>query len=383
MSKITLIYAFLFIGIFLNSQSLSLRENIKKITEICYTHDYYKSQVKLWKEKLDQNYKDEDAWFNYYKANRYSFITSESDTNYSNKRFQCLKTIIDDMEKSIPNTYTFHICKYGNSGMDLNMFPHLEKAHKLRPYELDPIINLVTYNEMQGDTSNRNIYAKKWFETGEVSPGMLNYNYNVLQTLKPNAIILTFGDNDTYPLWILQAIHNHRKDVKVINNTMLYRYEFAKKINKELGIDLPNCEDEYCNSMNTWLDELSKISNKRPIYITLTNKLMDEIDFKYKKKLFLTGLAYEYNEKDVDNIALLKKNIDKKFALDYLKVSFAKDNSIGPVKEINTNYIIPFLTLYKHYKESDDNEMASKYKSLIERIMINANREKELKVIFQ
>lgn len=100
--------------------------------------------------------------------------------------------------------------------------------------------------------------AENWDDHSRADQyGARDYAINFLESCAPNAIIFTYGDNDTYPLWYAQEVENIRPDVRVINFSLLavdwYIDQLRRKINESPKIEMTIPKAAYRGKLRNYL----------------------------------------------------------------------------------------------------------------------------------
>lgn len=185
-------------------------EEIKSKRQIIYDDATYAKLNQLWKQYYDK-YPSEYAYANWMYAARYA-----ADSNYSD-------LLAKGLGKYMANPTLLYLKALEQNGSHNNSAgrEYLEKAVALDQNYADPWFVLAINYMDSGDDERLDLALRHLLDIGIVADEVMDYNFNVLTSLDENAILITNGDNDTYPGWILTRILKVRPDVTIVNRSLL------------------------------------------------------------------------------------------------------------------------------------------------------------------
>lgn len=132
--------------------------------------------------------------------------------------------------------------------------------------------------------------------------------WNYLNTVPRNAIIINFGDNDTFPLWYCQEVEGVRPDVRIMNSSYLggewYIDEMKLAANDADGVpfSIPSTQYSFRNEWTLVVEPVEVLDTKRARDLRAEKRRIEEAelyDITYRdgndKAQRLTATYYELN----------------------------------------------------------------------------------------
>ncbi|MFL5764299.1 MAG: hypothetical protein ACJ77K_10205 [Bacteroidia bacterium] len=348
-------------------------EKIYGKNKVLHSNEYYLEQKELLKKETEKDPENANAWYNYYRADRNAYIVGEETDSLNTKgvnRFSRLQKIVDEMEKNVPQSAEFYFVKWLNANNDQKQQFCIEKAYELSPNWPEPMIGLMYSYEIMGNDDLRDKFAKRYYDSGDFSTGLLSYGGNLLNGLDDNAIILTEGDKDTDAIMLLQHGKGARKDVQLINLNLLMQKDYRDRIFKKLDIpawdnDPYKNDESYEFYRKNIILHIAKNRSNRPLYAATS------VSDPYTKGpanpyLYNAGLAKRFSTEKPDRIALIEKSFavyDLSFLLNYPP----GDVSEEMVHRFNMNYLPALQELIASYQKKND-PRAAKYMAIADKL---------------
>ncbi|MFN8586748.1 MAG: hypothetical protein U0704_03015 [Candidatus Eisenbacteria bacterium] len=225
----------------------------------------------------------------------------------------------------------------------------LERALELNPRLDDPHYLLWTLRMSQGRREEANEHLRALLDGGRMPEPLVDFGYNLLAGLEPNAILLTNGDNDTYPVIALQTARKFRTDVAVVNLSLLNLEWYRRDLRSGSGaVPVPMLEGAADSihagtlsqkAVKGLLDQLKAEGNRRPLYLAVTVYDAPKV---IPNRLSLEGLVYRAlpaigGEPELDAVRA-KRNLDEVYRLSSVQSLSLDWDAWSAVRQLVLNY---------------------------------------------
>jgi len=168
--------------------------------------------------------------------------------------------------------------------------------------------------------------------------------YNTLSCLAPNAVLFSFGDNQTYPLWYVQEVEGFRKDVRIINTSLLgidwYIDELNYRINDADVVPMIWKREDYIGDHHNYIGYFKNTQVPADKFFNLTD-ICNFMDSKDPANMLRTQSGDEANYMPTKNFFV--PSLSKEELVKDGMVSAADTNRIST----EMKFVYPKTTAYK------------------------------------
>jgi hypothetical protein len=240
-------------------------------------------------------------------------------------------------------------------------YKYLRQANQVSPNNPLLYLERAWQAERIRNVELRNQALKQAYNSNQISKLLIEINKWIINYASSNALIITNGEHDTYPLWYNQP----QKNIQVLSLSFLNDIDYLRQILKAWDPSI-----EFNDNANRQ-DILNVIlSSKQASYFTWS--VHPDVLKENKQNLYPVGAMLEFSNTKVDNIRQLKNfYLDKNVGNYIIKGNWSKD-SFAPVMK-NLIHGINIILDSKSYSKDEKIKLIKLKKAITSRLTTKSN----------
>ncbi len=335
-------------------------QTVRSMRRVSFSGEEYINLSKSWQEKCVEEPGNLENWINLFFAVKYSKFDKKTGV-FGKDKDTNLKYVTKGIKRNFGENY-FYWYTVGETTKYPDNIDALKKSFNLNKQFDETIVSMLTWYIRQNDDKRVKEFCQRLYDIRSYPDYFLHMGYNYLVGTEKNAIVFTNGDNDTFPLWLLQYVKGIRQDVTVLNVSLSYDQDYLEDFLQSRGIDWKKKKNYQFKDL---LDYLVKNQKDKALYFGIT--VAPSYKEGFSEKLYSEGFLEKYSENKYDNFAVFINNMENKYLFDHLKMNYYEEDILERElidKRMNMNYLALAAKLYEHYKKSGNSGLADKWKRL-------------------
>ncbi|WP_116125675.1 formylglycine-generating enzyme family protein [Lewinella sp. IMCC34183] len=301
---------------------------------------YYGEQTESWRRRATDDCADDNDWLQYFLYARYA-------NRFDHGTYDLAEIERMALAHTAPEGFAANYLRYMQADIGRGRVP-LMRAYAAEPENPYALSSVLGYAMLEGDTALARTVSERIDRLFPYPAGLLDFNYNTLVSVAPNGILLTFGDADTYPAWVLQRVHGVRNDVLVVNYHLFNQLDdYASLVFRAAGVAPPPTAHLR--------DKLERLRQSRhPLHVAATvGDRLDRLELP-QSDLYPTGLVFRVSDAPVENLAVTRRLYREEWRLDRLRLPLSDSPADRVSRELAPNYLVSLIELVRQDRQGND-----------------------------